>query len=257
MSNWNDRLNVRTDDTSRRSSATPLKGDGSEGAPPVRPLRVQTEIEQVVDLPLHNAFSLAATGKLLPQTVVHLLRNFRPNQPTPLHGAAFEWFLAKVEASADRLLGGLPPHWRERGREMAIDEVLKRFESGKLDIFEMSYSTAMRRICVDVVRYLRPRMRTELPIEDFSDQDGELTGLDAVEARVFKMGVVMPASEASAQLASALACLTDKERRVLLAIEMMDMTEAEVADIIGCGPRNIRHILKRAREKVLAGGTIQ
>lgn len=244
------------DETTGSGGVVPLKGMSPEGEPYVRPVRVEAEIERIVDLPLNNAFSLAATDALLPQTVMHLLRNF-PNNRSPLYCAAFERFLARAERTADRLLAYLPVHWRERGRDMAIDEILQRFGTDRLDIFELSYKTAMERICVDVGRKLRLRIRTELPAEDLADRDGEQTGGDAVDAMVFRVGATMPAAEAVAQLRSALAVLTDRERWVLLAVEFADMTEDEVGTEIGCGARNVRHILKRAREKVRAGGITQ
>jgi len=234
------------------NGAVPL-GLSSKGAAKFRPERVQTEIDRVLDMPINNAFSLAATGSLLPQTMVHLLRNF-PVKRSPLYQATFCAFLGRVERSADRLLSGLPDNWRERGREMAIDNVLEKFSKDDLDYFEMSYADAMKRICIDVFRNLAQRMRTELPTEDFANPDDETSGEEAVDAIVYRAGAPMPEAEARAQLTSILATLTDREREVWLCIEYAEMSEDEVALKLGCVSRNVRHILKRARDKLHAEG---
>jgi DNA-directed RNA polymerase specialized sigma24 family protein len=48
------------------------------------------------------------------------------------------------------------------------------------------------------------------------------------------------------------AILTEKQRQAVFYVLQLDLTEKEAGERMGCGDRNIRHLLKSAREKALA-----
>ena len=242
-------------DVTHKWVATPLKGSTAKGTSYVRPKRVEDEIEAALDMPLHNAFSRAASGMFMPQTVVHLIRNFRPNRRTTQHGAMVEWFFGRVSKRAEWLLSDLPQHQRERGREMAEEKVLEWFDDERMDIFEMSFRHAMERITIDIRRKLQVRAKAELPIEDMADAARGHTGEEALDALLVRTGTALPLAEARATLSSALSLLTAEERHVLIAMQLLGMTETETAATIGeCSTRKVRYVLKRALLKARAEG---
>jgi hypothetical protein len=87
--------------------------DQGTGAPYVRPTAVTEEIETILALPLHEAFRLASSGHLRPQTLVYLMRNFRPNKSNQAYDALVVAFYSRLERSGDRLMSGLTETQRE------------------------------------------------------------------------------------------------------------------------------------------------
>jgi hypothetical protein len=71
---------MMTEKNSRSALVSLTRIDQGTGAPYVRPTAVTEEIETILALPLHEAFRLASSGHLRPQTLVYLMRNFRPNK---------------------------------------------------------------------------------------------------------------------------------------------------------------------------------
>jgi len=96
--------------------------DQSTGLPYVRPDVVREQIERTLDLPLYQAFELARDGLLRPQTLVYLMRNFRPNSRSPGYDAMILAFYSRLERSGDSLTSGLT----ETQREWVEGEVVKK-----------------------------------------------------------------------------------------------------------------------------------
>ena len=65
----------------------PLTRNRKNGDRYERPEPVEAEIERVLELPLHEAFRLASSGGTRAQTLVYLLRRFRPNRPNAVPDA--------------------------------------------------------------------------------------------------------------------------------------------------------------------------
>jgi DNA-directed RNA polymerase specialized sigma24 family protein len=62
----------------------------------------------------------------------------------------------------------------------------------------------------------------------------------------------MPLAEARVELKEVLDRFTEKERQAVFYVLQLDLTEKEAGEKMGCSHRNIRYLLKSAREKALA-----
>jgi hypothetical protein len=82
----------------------PLIGKDKDGRPYRRPREVDEEIKAVLEWPLPQAFGLAAEGKLRPQTLVYLLRNFKPNRPGSQYDSLIMAFFSRLQRSGEPLV---------------------------------------------------------------------------------------------------------------------------------------------------------
>ena len=99
-----------------------------------RPDAVRDEIEEILKQPLTVAFRLAAEGKLRPQTLVYLMRNFRPNRRTREHDNLVVAFLSRLERSGVRLIREFSEVDREKINGEVMD--LRRGVEGVARFFE-------------------------------------------------------------------------------------------------------------------------
>lgn len=88
--------------------------------------------------------------------------------------------------------------------------------------------------------------------EDLVGPDSEFTGEEAADALGFVPDGSMPLAEARVELKEVLDCFTEKERQAVFYVLQLDLTEKEAGEKMGCSDRNIRYILKSARETALA-----
>lgn len=205
-------------------------------------------------LPLHDAFALAASGHLRPQTLVYLLRNFKPNRPTPQYDAMVVAFFSRLERAGDRILANLPETMRERAHAIVKDKALEWFAEDHLDIFECSFKLGAERLYLTARSKMRLRMATEISREDLGSDNTEVSTEEIADALAFRAGrSAMPLAEARAQLQSVLALLTDEERIAVGHILAMGRTYDETAAAMGCSDTKVKYLIKRVRE--IARGT--
>lgn len=234
------------------SSVKPLIGRDKNGRPYVRPKEVEEEIEAVLEWPLPQAFGLAAEGKLRPQTLVHLLRNFKPNRQGTQYDSLIVAFLSRLQRTGEPLMRGMSELDRERVHELVKDKVLKLMHQDRLDIFEMSFKKGAERLYLTAIAAVRLRTRTEVSREDLIEADSGMTGEETADTLGFVPDGSMPLAQARTELNEILDVLTEKERQAVFYVWKLELTEKEAGKKMGCGDRNIRHLLKSAREKALA-----
>jgi DNA-directed RNA polymerase specialized sigma24 family protein len=215
-----------------------------------RPPAVEEEIEATLRLPLHDAFSLAACGHTKPQTLVHLIRNFKPNRPTPQYNAMVVAFFSRLERAGDRILSDLPENIRERAHAIVKDKALEWFADDNLDIFECSFKTGAERLYLTARSKMRLRMATELSREDLAPPDSDVATEEIADALAVRAGrAAVPLAEVRAELQSILALLTDEERIAVGYHHAMGLTYVETAAAMGCSDTKVKYLIKRAREK--------
>lgn len=215
-----------------------------------RPPAVEAEIEAILALPLHDAFRLAASGHLRPQTLVYLLRNFKPNRPTPEYDAMVVAFFSRLERAGDRILADFPETMRERAHAIVKDKALEWFADDDLDIFECSFKLGAERLYLTARSKMRLRMATEISREDLGSVDSDVSTEEIADALAFRAGrSAMPLAEARAQLQSVLALLSDEERIAVGHILAMGRTYAEAATAMGCSDTKVKYLIKRVRDK--------
>jgi len=232
-------------------AVTPLLGKSKEGKPHTRHPAVEAEIEAVLEWPLSKAFALAAEGRLKPQTLVYLMRNCRPNRPTPEYDALVVAFLSRIERSGDQMTKGLSERDREWVDERVQGKVLEWIAEDRLDIFEMSFKTGAERLYLNAIAAMRLRRRTEVSREDMVPTDSEATGEEIVDALTFAQNRAMPLAEAKAMLSQLLEKLTENERRAVFYAYEMGMTDDEAGVEMHCTGRNVRYLLQNVRRKAL------
>ena len=233
----------------------PLGGVRTTGEPYVRPAVVEAEIEAVLEWPLHKAFALAVEGRLRPQTLVYLMRNCRPNRPTPQYDALVVAFYSRLERSGREMTKGLSDLEREWVDGRVKDKAIERVAKDRLDIFEMSFKRGAERLYQDALAALRLRARTEVSREDLVEPGSGATGEEVADALGFVRNGSMPLAEARAMLNPILKRLSEKERLAAVYVLGMGMTEKEAGAQMGCSDRNIRYLLEKLREK--AGGNVK
>lgn len=217
-----------------------------------RPPAVEEEIKAVLALPLHEAFVLAATGRLRPQTLVYLLRNFRPNELTAEYDAMVVAFFSRLEQAGQRIVADLPEIFRERAHAEVKDKALEWFADDKLDIFECSFKLGAERLYLTARTKMRLRMTTEISREDLVSDDTDVDTEEIADALAYRAGrTAMPLAEARAELQSVLAILTDEERIAITHILVMGLTYKEAAAAMDCSDTKVKYLIKRAREKAL------
>lgn len=215
-----------------------------------RPPAIEEEIAATLALPLHEAFGLAASGHLRPQTLVYLIRNFKPNRPTPQYDAMVVAFFSRLERSGDRILVGLPENIRERAHAVVQDKALELLADNDLDIFECSFKLGAERLYLTARAKMRLRMATEISREDLTTPDSEVSTeeiADALAVRTSRVGA--PLAEIKSELQNILALLTDEERIAVGHIHLMGLTYAEAAAAMGCSDTKVKYLIKRARDK--------
>lgn len=240
-------------DTPEESVVKPLtRVNKKTGKPYVRPKPIETEIEAALDLPLHDAFSLASKGSLRPQTLVYLIRNFKPNRSTPAYDAMVVAFFSRLQRVGDGMLSDLPENYRERAWAYVQDKVLAWFGDDRMDIFEMSFKLGAERLFLTARAMMRRRMATEIPGEDLRDPDIELTAEETADALgLVHRGIGASLAQARIELADALARMTDRERLAVKYVHLLGRTEKEAGELMGCSDRNVRYLLANARSKAL------
>lgn len=232
------------------SAVQPLTRVSKKGETYVRPAAVEQEIEAALDLPLNEAFRLAAGGHTRPQTLVYFLRRFRPNRPTPEYNALVLAFFTRLERAGKRHLQPFPEHMRERATEWVTTKVFEWLEDDRMDIFEVSFKTGVERLYLTAVAAIQLRMGTELSQEDLREADSDETGDEAADALAYRLGQSpMSAAEAKAQLASVMKLMRPEERLAIGYVVLLGMTEKEAAAEMGCSDRKVRYLLKDARAK--------
>ncbi|WP_077376170.1 sigma-70 family RNA polymerase sigma factor [Mesorhizobium prunaredense] len=236
----------------REGALKPLAGKTKEGKPYARPPAVEAEIEAVLEWPLPKAFALAAAGKLRPQTLVYLMRNFRPNRPDPKYDTLVIAFFSRLERAGDRMIRDLSDLDRERVNDLVKDKALWLIEADRLDIFEMSFKTGAERLYYSARAVVRLRSKTEVSREDLVGPDSDLTGEEAADALSMVSDSSMPLAEARTMLNQVLEMLNEKERLAIFYVLQARMTETEAGAQMGCTARNIRYLLKSAAAKARA-----
>lgn len=229
----------------------PLAGNDGNGRPYYRPDEVEEEIRAVLEWPLPKAFSLAAQGHLRPQTLVYLMRNFRPNQSTPAYDSLVVAFFSRLQRSGRHLIQYFSEIERERIDGAVQDKALELLSKDQLDIFEMSFKTGAERLYLTEISKVRLRSRTEISREDMVDADSDQTGEEVADILGDVASDAMPLAEAKAMLADVLDRLSAKERLAVAYVHRLGMTEKEAAERMNCSDRNIRYLLASARRKAL------
>lgn len=232
----------------------PLVGSDGKGVPYFRHRNVEAEIEAVLEWPMFRAFELALNGRLQPQTLVYLMRNFRPNRPNPQYDRLVLAFFSRLQRSGERLVGGLSQVERERVDELVKDKAIELHATDKLDIFEMSFKTGAERLYLTAIAKVRLRSRTERSCEDLVESGSALTGEEAADLLGRRGNGAMPLAEAKAMLADVMEHLTDRERLAVHYVHELGLTEAEAAGQLGCTDRNVRYLISSARRKALGQG---
>ena len=231
-----------------------LVGTDRKGLPYVRHKDVEEEIEAALEWPLSKAFDLALGGQLRPQTVVYLMRNFRPNRPNPQYDRLLLAFFSRLQRSGARLIQGMSEVERERVDEEVKDKALELFAADKLDIFEMSFKRGAEFLYLTAIQKVRRRSETELSREDMVPPSSGMTGEEAADVLGRRGVATQPLAEVKAMLSDVMARLTDKERLSVHYVLDLGLTEEEAAQQLNCTDRNVRYLISSARRKALGQG---
>ena len=216
----------------------------------VRPRVVLEEIEAALDLPLHQAFELASTGQLRPQTLVYLMRNFRPNRSNPAYDALVLGFYSRLERSGDRLMAGLTETQREWAQGEVVKKVTEWLFDDRMDIFECSFKRAAEFLFLTEIAKVRRRTKREFSREELVDPQGDLTSEEMADTLSLRhAGVSRPLAEVRAELNEIAEKLTENERLAVAYVEHLGLTEKEAGELIGCSSRNVRYLITNVRAK--------
>lgn len=232
----------------------PLTGTNKKGEPYVRPKEVEAEIAAALEWPLEKTYALALEGKLRPQTLVYLIRNFRPNRSTPEHDRLILAFFSRLQRSGQRMIQNMSELDRERVDELVRDKALDLFSSDDLDIFEMSFKLGAERLYLTATAKVRLRSKTEVSREDMIVSDSGWTGEETADVLSHVSDGSMPLAEAKAMLADVMELLNENERLAVHYVHELGLTEKEAAEQLNCSDRNIRYLISNAREKALGQG---
>ena len=214
-----------------------------------RPQKVHEQIEAVMGWPLQKAFELAAAGKLYPQTVAHLMRNFKPNRQSPQYDAVVLAFFTRLERAGDAIIRDLTDTQKDWVRGEVFTKVTEWLRDSRMDIFEVSFRKAAERLFLTALAKVRRRTEPEVSPDDLVTPGPEATGEEALDAALVRSGSIKLLVEFKAELKEALARLTDKERLAVAYVEVLGLTETEAGERLGCTDRNVRHLIKKARDK--------
>ncbi|WP_158743044.1 hypothetical protein [Acidisphaera sp. L21] len=238
-------------DKTTRSAVRPLTSiNRGTGTPYVRPTVVTEEIEMTLALPLAEAFRLASSGCLRPQTLVYLMRNFRPNRRSQAYDALLVAFYSRLERSGDKLVSALTETQREWVQGEVATKVDEWFRDDRMDVFEFSFKTGAERLFFTAISKVRRRTAGEVAQEDLVGLEGGLTGEEAADVLGLRhAGSPRPLAEVRAELSEIQDKLTEKERLAVIYVEQMGMIEEEAGKLIGCSARNVRYLNANARAK--------
>jgi len=227
----------------------PLTGTTKDGKPYYRPGPVTEEIEAVLKRPLPEAFRLAAEGKLRPQTLVYLMRNFRANQTTREHDNLWVAFFSRLERFGDRVIRDFSESDQEKIRDEVKTIAIELIHKDALDIFEMSFKMGATRLYLTARAKYRLRAETEIPCEDLVAAESDMTGEEVADALSLGQGGAMPLVDVRARLRQVRDKLSDEEWLALLYVDGMGFTEKEAGKKMRCSDRKVRYLLKAARIK--------
>jgi DNA-directed RNA polymerase specialized sigma24 family protein len=234
-----------------KSVAAPLTRISKKtGEPYARPKGVHEQIEAVLDLPLEKAFDLACRGQLYPQTLVYLMRNFRPNRRSPAYDALLLAFFSRLERAGDRIVGDLPDTQKEWVHAEVANRIQEWMFDNRMDIFEFAFKKGAERLYFTALAKVRRRTGHEVSREDLVDPESDLTGEEVADVLgSLHAGSSMPLAEARAELREIFEKLTEKERHALFYVEQIGLTEKEAGGLLGCSARNVRYLITSARAK--------
>ena len=230
--------------------------DPKTDRPYVRPPGVQTEIEAALDLSPQKLFDLACAGHLRPQTLVYLMRNFRPKGGSSAHDALVLAFYTRLERAGDRLVAGLTDTEREWVQGEVRVKAAEWMFDDRMDVFECSFKLGAERLFLTQIAKVRRRTAAEVSREALVDPEESLTGEEAADARwLAHAGMTTPLAEVRLQLQEAFELLNDKERLALIYVEQLGLTEKEAGEQLGCSARNVRYLITNARTKARGDAT--
>ena len=215
-----------------------------------RPPAVEEEIAATLALPLHDAFRLAAAGHTRPQTLVYLIRNFRPTRPSPQYDAMVVAFFSRLERAGDRILRDLPENFRERAHTIVQSKALELLAENDLDMFECGFSRGAECLYLTARSKMRLRMRTEISREEMTVPDSDVSTeeiADALAARAGRVGT--PLAEIKVELNKISALLTEEERIAVGHHLLMGRTFKETAAAMGCSDTKVKYLIKNVRDK--------
>jgi DNA-directed RNA polymerase specialized sigma24 family protein len=228
--------------------ANQLKKRKKNGDAYTRPVTVEANIDGAINQPLDVIRGRLAKSEtdpefLMPECVVHLLRQALDHDDEERVAVLYEFLLRRVE----RILANHIPDGGIRDAEELRLEVIHELnamlagKSESLDFYEVAFHLAFRHLYVQKVRPVRKRP-APISLED-QDEVPDYAGprLDA---------------DLSLDLVAALRSLPAEERDAILLIECGYETESNdqqkttVATICGVTGRTIRARLARAKEKL-------
>lgn len=234
-----------------KSAIVPLtRIDRKTAAPYVRPTAVTKEIEATLALPLHDAFALASSGRLRPQTLVYLMRNFRPNRSNPAYDGLIVAFYSRLERSGDRLMSRMTETQREMVQAEVAAKVAEWFHDDRMDIFECGFRIGAERLFLTAISKVRRQTGFEVAQETLVGSESDMTGEEAADSISRRhAGSERPLAEVRAELQEIQDKLNHNEKLAVVYVEQMGMTEKEAARLIGCSSRNVRYLMESVRAK--------
>jgi DNA-directed RNA polymerase specialized sigma24 family protein len=163
-------------------------------------------------------------------------------------------FFSRVERAGWSFVKDLAQNEQERVHAEVKDVILKRMWGTEgMDALELSFKKVVDRLYMTAYDKISLRLRTEISWEDLSDGETGETGQDFAEALgLSHRGHSVPLAEVKTELAQIMDLLSPKERDAVNYVHALGMTEFEAAEQMGCTDRNVRHLLKKAREKAQA-----
>lgn len=234
-----------------KSAIVPLtRIDRKTGAPYVRPKAVTEEIEATLELPLHDAFALASSGRLRAQTLVYLMRNFRPNRSNPAYDGLVVAFYSRLERSGDRLMSWMTETQRQMVQTEVTTRVAEWFYDDRMDIFEFGFKKGAEYLFLTAISKVRRQTGFEVAQESLVGSESEMTGEEVADSLGRRhAGPERPLAEVRAELLEIQDKLNHNERLAVVYVEQMGMTEKEAGRLIGCSPRNVRYLMESVRAK--------
>ena len=235
-----------------RSIVKPLTRNSKKtGEIYVRPAHVQEQIEAVLELPLEDAFEAARSGHLYPQTLVYLLRNYRPNGRSQSHDGLVVAFFSRLERAGQSLVRRLSIAQREWVEGEVVTRILEWLPTDRMDIFEISFKLAAERLYYTEIAKVLLRTSAEVAVEDLVEPGSDLKGQEVAESILARRaGPTTPLAEIRAELGEELGKLTERERLAVIYVEAFGLEHHDAGKRMGCSGRNIRYLLKSARAKV-------
>ena len=216
----------------------------------VRPAHIQNEIEKVLESSLEEAFEAARSGHLYPQTLVHLLRNYRPNGRSQSHDGLVVAFFSRLERAGKGLVRHLSTTQREWVEGEVVTRILEWLPTDRMDIFEISFKLAAERLYYTEIAKVLLRTSAEVAFEDLVEPGSDLKAQDVADGILARRaGPPTPLAEVRAELGEAMSKLTERERLAAIYVEAFGLEHDDAGKQMGCSGRNIRYLLKSAQAK--------